>query len=434
MTGNPSDRMKIAVFTQEFPTVSETFILHQLTGLLDRGHDVEIFAELPGDKHVVHEVVGRYQLAGRTTYRPPLPESISSRLTSTARLAVTEGWRSPRVTIRALNVLAYGRAALTGRLLHQAAPMIRRGCLRYDVIHAHFAANGLKAVHLRRIGAIAGPILTSFHGIDVNVGRPAALKRRYRALWERGDLFTANTHFTAARALGLGCPRDRIVKLPVGAELSSDQFRPRTLHPGEPVRILTVARLVEKKGLEYGIRAVAHLKTVHPCIRYLVAGEGELRPRLESLVRELGVEDQVSLLGAQTRSQIAALYRSAHLFILPSVTAANGDMEGQGLVLQEAQASGLPVISTRHNGIPEGVRDGESGFLVPERDSAALAERLSYLVEHPEVWPAMGRVGRELVEAEFDSEMLNDRLVEIYRSMRPRGPLPPASLPGSVGP
>ncbi len=120
-------------------------------------------------------------------------------------------------------------------------------------------------------------------------------------------------------------------------------------------------------------------------------------------------------------AQVAELYRSSHLFLLPSVTAGDGDMEGQGLVLQEAQAAGLPVVSTRHNGIPEGVRDGETGFLVPERDPAALAERLTYLVEHPEVWPAMGHAGRALVEAEFDIEILNDHLVDIYRSLQQVG-------------
>jgi len=410
--------MRIAILPQVFPAVSETFILHQLTGLLERGHEIDIYAEAPGDEDVVHDVVDRYRLADRTHYRPPLSRGLTTRLLSTARLSVTEGLRAPRVTIRSLDPFTLGRAALTGRLLHQASPLIRAGCPRYDVIHAHFALNGLKAVQLRRIGAIAGPVLTTFHGVDVNVGKPERLRRAYRPLWEQGDLFTANTHFTADRAAAVGCPRDRIVKLPVGVRLDPGRFRPRALNPGERVTILTVARMVEKKGLEYGIRAVARLKDAHPSVRYWIAGDGPLRPRLESLIRELDLDSQVSLLGFQTMAQIADLYRVSHLFLLPSVTAADGDMEGQGLVLQEAQAAGLPVVSTRHNGIPEGVRDGETGFLVPERDPGALAERLSYLVEHPEVWPAMGRAGRALVEAEFDIEMLNDRLVDLYRSLQ----------------
>ena len=92
-------------------------------------------------------------------------------------------------------------------------------------------------------------------------------------------------------------------------------------------------------------------------------------------------------------------------------------MEGQGLVLQEAQAMGLPVVSTWHNGIPEGVLDDVSGFLVPERDVHALAEKLFYLIEHPELWPAMGRAGRKFVEQRYDIKQLNKELVELYRAV-----------------
>ena len=103
--------------------------------------------------------------------------------------------------------------------------------------------------------------------------------------------------------------------------------------------------------------------------------------------------------------------------MLSSVTDSEGDQEGQGLVLQEAQAMGLPVVSTLHNGIPESVLDGQSAFLVPERDVEALAEKLSYLIEHPEVWPGMGQAGRTYVEEYFDLHKLNDQLVEIYQQL-----------------
>ena len=101
--------------------------------------------------------------------------------------------------------------------------------------------------------------------------------------------------------------------------------------------------------------------------------------------------------------------------MLASVTASDGDMEGQGLVLQEAQAVGLPVVSTLHNGIPDGVLNGVSGYLVPEGDAHALAERVEYLIEHPGVWPEMGRCGREFVEKNYNIQMLNNKLIEIYR-------------------
>ena len=103
--------------------------------------------------------------------------------------------------------------------------------------------------------------------------------------------------------------------------------------------------------------------------------------------------------------------------MLPSVTADDGDKEGQALVLQEAGACGLPVLSTLHNGIPEGVLDGKSGFLVPEKNVDALAERLLFLVDNPQLWPGMGKCGREYVEKKYDIKILNEKLVRLYNRL-----------------
>ena len=103
--------------------------------------------------------------------------------------------------------------------------------------------------------------------------------------------------------------------------------------------------------------------------------------------------------------------------LAPSVTSQNGDCEGIPVAIVEALAWGLPVLSTLHSGIPEVIQDGESGFLVPERDTEALAEKLEYLIEHPELWPEMGRKGRKYVEEHYDIDKLNDRLVEIYQRL-----------------
>jgi colanic acid/amylovoran biosynthesis glycosyltransferase len=124
----------------------------------------------------------------------------------------------------------------------------------------------------------------------------------------------------------------------------------------------------------------------------------------------------VSWLGALPHQEIVRVCRESHVLVAPSVTASGGDVEGIPNALKEAMALGLPVVATRHGGIAELVDDGVSGFLVPERNPAALAERLGFLLDHPERWEAMGRAGRAKVEAEFDAEPLNDRLVELYRA------------------
>jgi colanic acid/amylovoran biosynthesis glycosyltransferase len=121
--------------------------------------------------------------------------------------------------------------------------------------------------------------------------------------------------------------------------------------------------------------------------------------------------------GSKRHEEVIQVLTQTHILIAPSVTAADGDEEGIPNTLKEAMAMGLPVISTVHAGIPELVEDGVSGFLVPERDVEALADRLERLVDHSETWAAMGRAGRRQIEAEFDIERLNDELLVLYQDM-----------------
>lgn len=403
----------------KFPSVSETFILNQITGLIDRGHEVDIYADKLGDTTKIHQEVKNYQLLART-YFSTMSSNRIKRIGKGIQLLLPNFAKNPNVLMRSLNIFKYNyfnyreQASLL-RLLYSAIPFLDKQA--YDIIHCHFGPYALKAVLLRDIGAIQGKILTTFHGFDVSTYVRERGNKIYQDLFDKGDLYTVNTSFTGNCAVKLGCPKDKIIKLPVGLNVSLYSFYPKRLNPGESVKIITVARLVEKKGIEYSIRAVAKVLRTKSNIEYRIVGEGELRESLTNLIAELGVSDRIKLLGWQTQDELRLLYAESHISILSSVTTSDGDQEGQGLVLQEAQAMGLPVLSTLHNGIPDGVLDGKSGFLVPEKDVDALAERLSYLVDNPEIWPEMGRAGRAFVEERYDINKLNDRLVEIYRQL-----------------
>ena len=224
-----------------------------------------------------------------------------------------------------------------------------------------------------------------------------------------------NSAYTAARVEKLACPPIKIHRLPVGLDPNEFLFRERSVKAGEPLRILTVGRLVEIKGHEFAIRALGQLRLKHPAVCYDIVGEGPLRSRLEKLIAELGLQQAVRLHGALGGAEVKRLLSEAHLFLLASVSV-EGDQEGQGLVLQEAQAAGLPVVATNHGALPEGLVAGQSGFLVPERDTPALAERLHHLAQHPETWPAMGRAGRKFVEEHFDVRKLNLQLTDLYET------------------
>jgi colanic acid/amylovoran biosynthesis glycosyltransferase len=174
---------------------------------------------------------------------------------------------------------------------------------------------------------------------------------------------------------------------------------------------------VEKKGIEYSIRAIAKLVRTYPQIEYNIIGDGSLMESFQQLIRELALDRIVKLLGGKKQQEVIEILDKSHIFIAPSITAADGDRDAPVNTLKEAMAMGLPVISTYHGGIPELVEHGISGFLVPERDADVIAEKISYLIEHPERWLEMGQAGRARVEEKYDMNKLNDELVSIYQQL-----------------
>ncbi len=410
--------MHIAFLDSRFPTMSRTFVLWQMIGVLQRGHDISI---LPREfnPHVPRpEAVDRYELLKRTV-PVPIPAGFPKRqaafVGSTARAVAAE----PGTVAGAVCGLLGARFSV--RQFHE---LVARHCaaptpMRFDVLHAHFGKSGKRAMFMRRHKAIDGPLIASFHGQDVNV---LPRKRRYgrnmyRELFHEAELLTVNSRFLASVLIdSLHAPEERVVRLPMGVATAAIPWRPRTRNT-EQVRLLTVARLTEVKGIEYAIRAVARLAETYPELRYSIVGKGHCGAQLKRLAAELGVAERVEFHGAKPWEEVVGYFESHDLFVLPSVVTADGAQEAQGVVLLEAQAAGMPVLATRVGGIPESVRDGESAILVAPRDEEALAEALAHLLEHPERWPPMGAAGRAFVEREFEHEMLIDRLTQLYRDV-----------------
>ncbi|NEQ25071.1 MAG: colanic acid biosynthesis glycosyltransferase WcaL, partial [Microcoleus sp. SIO2G3] len=280
-----------------------------------------------------------------------------------------------------------------------------------------FGTFGLMGLLFRNMGLIRGKLITTFRGYDISWAIREFGDRVYDELFEQGDFFLANCDFFRQRVLKLGCPEKKIIVHGSGIDCSKFAFAPRYLQSDSPVRIATTGRLVEKKGIEYCIHAIAKLAHIHPNIEYNIIGDGPLKENLQQLIEELNVGHLVKLLGWKHQQEIVEILDKSHIFLAPSVTAKGGDQDAPVNTLKEAMAMGLPVISTQHGGIPELVEEGMSGFLVPERDADAIAEKLSYLIKHPEIWPGMGQVGRARVEEKYDMNTLNDELVEIYQQL-----------------
>jgi len=285
---------------------------------------------------------------------------------------------------------------------------------RVSLIHAHFGQLGALFVPVARRHGL--PLITSFHGMDISVFavRPA-WQHRFQALWKHGARFLVVGPAMAERLQAAGCPGEKIEVLPLPLDLGAFTFVER--HPpsaGEPVRLLSVGRLVPQKGMDILLQAVATLKPSRP-FQLWIAGDGPQRPSLECLAADLNLGDRVRFLGWLSHAEVAEHMARAHLFVLASRTDPNtGDTEGSPTVLLEAQAVGLPVISTLHADIPFIVRDGETGVLVSEGNVEALASALDELLARPERWAEMGRAGRAFVESRHEMSRVGARLEAIY--------------------
>ena len=235
---------------------------------------------------------------------------------------------------------------------------------------------------------------------------------RLEKLFEYGNGFIVLSDKMKKRAVELGAPAGSVHVVRIGVDMKRCDFHPRKPEMG--IKFLMCGRMVEKKGMEYGLRAFATVSKNRDDLFLHVVGDGILRPKLENLIKELGIERKVHLLGYRSHAEYLDFLHSSDIFLAPSVMAASGDSEGTPTVLMEAQATGMPVISTRHSAIDEVVLDEESGYLVEEKDVEALSNRMNHLINHPEIWEEMGLKGRAHVERNYNSVSQGKRLSEVY--------------------
>lgn len=403
--------MKILFFVGEFPKLSQTFILNQITGLIDAGHEVKIIAKRPAPGQKVHEDVVNYRLDERTIYYDAAGRD--GRLQKTVHffnnlvlLTVSRiAGQKSTTSFSIKDLLRYPNLVFLIRTLN------RIDLHDYDVILAHFGPNGLLAQKCLDLGLLRGRLFTAFHGYDM-----------LRYINERGenvyqDLFAARaallpiSEYWKDRMVKLGADPERIVVHHMGIDLS--RF---TACPAEPERetvIISAARFVEKKGLEYAIEAVAELAARGYRIRYDIAGDGPLAGKLRDLINRLQVNERVRLLGWKTQEEWISLMRGAQIVLAPSVTAHDGDMEGIPVQLMEAMAMEKIVVATWHSGIPELIEDRVNGFLVNERSPEQLAQVMMRIIDTPEEWDRMTHQARRTVEQQFNRDVQNRRLIEM---------------------
>jgi glycosyltransferase involved in cell wall biosynthesis len=387
--------MKILHFCESFSRVSETFI-----------YDLIVELECQGvDNHVV-------ALERQDAETRPF-----AKVTVVSRAQRFDPWR---MLVRGWHGRRPGAAQEAAWGIER--PRLRRVLeqMRPDLVHAHFGPNGVLIAPVAR--ELGTRCVTSFHGYDVtSVPHNGFWQRQYQALWSQASAVTGPSGHVCGLLAALGAPKEKIVRISNGVKLAKFPFNPPgRRYDGRQVDCMFVGRLVEKKGPLQLLRAFEHARKANRGTVRLtlhIVGDGPLMPQLREESQARGLTECVEIHGARTHDEVRGMLQKAHLFLQHSVTAADGDQEGQGVTLIEASAVGLPVISTRHDGIPEVVLDQQTGYLVEEHDVAGMGEKLASLAANPGSWDEFGRRGREHVEKNLRLEAQVEKWRNLYQQV-----------------
>ena len=321
-------------------------------------------------------------------------------------------WRrfsSRRITKRPPKMFDSERRELESQLAKNGARLL----------HAYFGNSGFYLLPLLKSASKPCPIVVSFHGADagVEMDKPG-YREAMREVFECADAILGRSESLLSELGQLGCPQEKLRLSRTGIPLEEWPRAEGRITPGDGRwRIIQAGRLIEKKGYDISLRAFAAFRGEHPRARFQIVGKGPLKSELESLAGELGIADSVEFSGFLGQEALRAAYGKSHLFFHPSRTGADGNREGIPNSMLEAMATGLPVIATNHGGIPEAVEDGASGFLVPENDPDALAEKALIVAGDSQLWMRLGDTAVRHVGSRFRRKQQIEHLESIYDSL-----------------
>ena len=399
-------RLRVGYILKRFPRASETFIAQEILQLERMGVKVTVLALRPNDQHVPHRWLS--SLEAEILEREEISFSDTWRALKTLRRTRSE----QKESIERALILALDHPVHSGRRYLSEAVWAARVAdeLGLEHIHAHFANHPTFVAMLTHL--ISGvPFSFTTHAEDIYAAGPTP------SLWWqllRYASFAVTVCEANRRYLTptLGKPLiDKVHRVYNGVDLES--FQPAPSVPPGPVRVLAVARLVEKKGLDVLVDAIARLRGEGEEISCTIVGSGPEEASLFEQVNRLGLSDVCALSPALPQEDVARLMREASLFALPCRVASDGDRDALPTVLLEAMATGLPCIGTPINGVQEIIRDGETGALVRENDPGSLADAIRRLGRDPQLRERMGRSGRAVAEQQFDLRKNVSSLLEL---------------------
>jgi len=392
--------MNIVYYLTDFPKLSESFILNEISELNDNGHNLAVCAANKPDEQIEHKELNELNIP----------------IKYTGRVAYTDFTEllSPKI----IHPRIFKSISYNAPLERRIANYIRAiDCIEFidsldwelDHVHSHFATIGkFCADHISDYYNV--PFTITTHAYDIYKGNNNYTK----TLLGRVDRIVTISEYNKTNIRNRFAP-DTPIDI-VRAGIRPEKFEPT--HSTTPNRVLTISRFVEKKGLTYALEAVSIAAEEIPDIEYHIIGSGELETQLLEKIDQLGIEKNVEFLDNVTDQRLVAELDEARGFLLPCVITESGNRDGIPVVLMEAMAMKTPPVSTTVSGIPELIDHEQNGLLTEPRNPEATADALVRLLQNDSEWHVYSEAAREKVCADFNIKTEANKLEEVFQNAR----------------
>lgn len=389
--------MKIAIVVGVFPALSESFILNQIVGLIQAGHQVDIYARVARNDSIIHSEVVKYNLLQKTTYIRE-PYTLLSKLKKCISLAL----KNPNPKLGQLIDPFYPEGK-SFQLYFAGQAFLNKN---YDIIHCHYGPNGNVFSLLKKLNIIQSKIVTTFHGYDIWADKIRNNPTVYNELKQHGDFYLAISNKVREELINyFNFAPEKIHLVPNGINLENFLFKFRKVD-NNIFKILTISRLSPEKGIDQALKLIFELLKINfTNIQYQIIGAGDELEKLKKITKELQIEKYVQFLGGKNHDEIPQYIDSAHLLLVPSY------IEVLPMVILEAQASGLPVLSMNVGSISEIVTK-ETGFLANNFNE--LINQFKVIYQNYNLLNPILSHARNQIEKKYDINRVIINLTQLY--------------------
>ena len=414
-----SKKYKILIVVTTFPSLTETFILNQITDLIDKGHDVTVFAYVKPKNQPIHQIFKDYDLDKIAVTHFKNAESKLRIIKESILFYKKYLFQINHLKIlRLLNPFKFDENLKKLKVYFDLPIFLFKK--EFDIIHCHFGFNGKKVADACELGLCGNAkTVLSFHGSDLTPSKVNYYKKLYKGVFKHFSALITNSIYLQNILLLVNPNISKNYIIPVGFNVNYLKKHLSEKPKGDVFNIVFCGRLINWKGPDRAIRIFKKLIITgrENCVLHII-GNGEMKAELEALANSLQVANQIVFYGAISQEEVFKVMANSSVFLLPGISEKITERsETQGLVLQEAQFFRLPVVTADVGGIKYGMIPNETGFLVVENTEDSFVEKLILLYDKPELVESMGDKGHDFVAANFESSILGLKFEAIYNSI-----------------